>query len=153
MGNIRDIRIISSTRTGVKNISSSVETWGQLKDSISDFGDLSKMTAVVKETRVTLDNNEALLPEGTFTVYLSPKQIKAGSGNSVEIITALRDKLNSAFDELIEEIEDGNFDDDDDDDDLEEDYYPVAKSSAKATKKESDLTASDREFLASLKGV
>lgn len=133
---IREIRIISSTKTGVKTISSSAETWGQLKDSITDYGDLSKMTAVVKETRVTLADNEARLPEGSFTVYLSPKQIKAGgNGNSVEIITALRDKLNAAFNEILEEIEDGVYDDEEEEE------------------KSSDLTASDKEFLASLKNM
>lgn len=76
---IREVKIISSTRQGVKTLQSEATTFGQLKDSLSEYGDLSQMTVVVKETRNSLQHDEAVLPEGNFTIYLSPKQIKAGA--------------------------------------------------------------------------
>lgn len=137
---IREIKIISSTRQGVKTLNSEVETWGQLKDSLHDYGNLSSMTAVVKETRNSLQVDEARLPEGDFTLYLSPKQIKAGTNDrSVAILESLKDKLSEAIDEIILEIEDGDYD-----------HLSAGKSSKSSS---SEVSAEDRAMLESLKGI
>ena len=78
---IREIKVISSTRTTPKILNSEATTWGQLKDSLSDLGDMNAMTALVKETRNSLQLDDSALPEGPFTLYLSPKNIKAGGAN------------------------------------------------------------------------
>jgi hypothetical protein len=37
------------------------------------------MKAVIKETKVTLENELATLPEGEFTVFLFPNKVKSGT--------------------------------------------------------------------------
>lgn len=140
---IRGIKVLSSTKSGVKLIHSEATTWGQLKDSLREFGDLDKMAAVVKETRNSLQVDEALLPEGDFTLYLSPKQIKAGVSDekAIAIIESLKEKLNDACDAVIGEIEDGDY----------EDYSSGSKSSSSSSSTEID--AEDRKFLAELSSI
>ena len=75
----RTITVIGTTLSTPREYTTSASTWGQLKDLVSrDFGDTSNMSAVCKETRNTLDRNDALLPDGSCTVFLSQKKIKAG---------------------------------------------------------------------------
>lgn len=107
---LREIKVLSSTRSGVKTIYSEATTWGQLKDGLDEFGDLTKLSAVIKETKNSLQVDEAVLPEGAFTLYLSPKQIKAGNTREVQILEDLKSKFCDAVDEIIENIEDGEYD-------------------------------------------
>lgn len=132
---IRSIKIASSTKTSVQVLQSEAVTWGQLKDSLSDYGDLSKMTAMVKETRHTLQLDDAVLPEGDFTLYLSPKNIKAGSEKSVQILKDLKEGFIATIDEIIENIEEG-------------DYDHLSESKSKSVPK----SAEDENFLKKLAG-
>lgn len=113
---MRKILVISTTRSTPKEVWSDARTWGELKDAlVQDYGDVSKMRAVVKETKVDLAANEAELPSGDFTLFLSPKQIKAGNNvDIVNVLQALKDRWNTSIDEIIEDIEDGDYDEDED---------------------------------------
>ena len=104
----RKIIVVSTTRTAPKELYSSATTWGQLQEVLTEFGNVGSMRAVVKETKSDLVSKDAVLPEGDFTLFLTPKQIKAGFGtNIVSVLEALKTKFNDSIDELIEEIEDG----------------------------------------------
>ncbi len=107
---IRKIVVVSTTRTTPVVLNSSAETWGELQDAlVGQFGNVSALRAVVKETKNDLTSNDAVLPEGDFTLFLAPKQIKAGVGTDiVSVLEALKDKWISAIDEVIEEIEEGD---------------------------------------------
>lgn len=108
---IRTITVGSPT--GTKEYRSEAGTWGQFKDSLrGDFGDLEKMRAVVRETRTDLVSDGALLPEESFTLLLTTKQIKAGS-RDVDVIKVLREvneRFSQSIEEIIEGIEEGDYD-------------------------------------------
>ena len=105
----RKIIVVSTTKTTPSVIYSTSRTWGQLQNEISGtFGNVSSMRAVVKETKNDLSSSEAVLPEGDFTLFLTPKQIKAGFGvDVVSVLRALQTKWNDAIEEIIEEVEEG----------------------------------------------
>jgi hypothetical protein len=135
---LREIKVLSSTRGGVKTVYSEATQWGQLKDSLSEFGDISKMSAVIKETKNTLSVDDALLPEGDFTLYLSPKQIKAGNTREVQILEDLKSAFNDAVDEIIAGIEEGDYD-----------HLESARKGGKSSSEAID--DEDKAFLAGLK--
>lgn len=145
---IRQIIVVSTTKTQPKVLNSAASTWGQLQDALaSDFGNLSSMRAVVKETRNDLTSPEAVLPEGNFTLFLSPKQIKAGGVDLVAALEALKQKWNNAIDELIEEAEDGEYDSEDEDE--EEEYFTTSYKAKSAPVK--GISAEDKAILEQLK--
>lgn len=108
---LREITVASTTKSGAKKLQTEAVTWGQLKDSLrAEFGDLDKMRAVVRETRNDLASDDARLPEDDFTLLLSPRQIKAGSAlDIIAILRDVKDKFADSIDEIIEDIEDGNY--------------------------------------------
>lgn len=109
---LRKITVVSSTKSQPTELYSEATTFGQLKDVLNQFGSLDKLRAVVKESRATLEMEEAILPEGEFTLFLTPKQIKAGAIDIAGILSSLRDKISEAIDEVIEGVEDGEFGED-----------------------------------------
>lgn len=107
---IRKIIVVSTTRTTPKVLNSEAETWGELQDALaSDFGNVSSLRAVVKETKNDLTSSEAVLPEGDFTLFLAPKQIKAGGTDIKAILETLKERWNEAIDEIIDGIEEGEY--------------------------------------------
>ena len=107
----RVITVIGTTLSTPREYNTSVTTWGQLKDLISrDFGDISNMQAVCKETRNTMDRDDAILHEGNSVYFLSSRKIKAGGINIVELLEALKMEYNEAIDNVIEQVNDGLFD-------------------------------------------
>ena len=132
----RKIIVVSTTRTTPKVLYSEATTWGQLQDALTaDFGSVGAMRAVVKETKNDLGSTEAVLPEGDFTLFLTPKQIKAGVGvDIVSVLEALKEKWVDSIDELIEEVEDGQH----------------AGSVEGASKGSTSVSSEDEAFLAKL---
>lgn len=53
--------------------------WGQLQRELAQRGiSYSNMSVTVKETKVTLESDQAVLPTSDFTIFLFPKQVKSG---------------------------------------------------------------------------
>jgi len=75
---MRKINTYSTLTNAPGSVMSDATTWGQLKLQLGDLiqGD---MKAVIKETKVTLENELATLPEGEFTVFLFPNKVKSGA--------------------------------------------------------------------------
>jgi len=118
---VREVRVVHSTKP-LKKISTEADSWGQLKDSLLGYGNFDELNVVVRETKNALVLDDSVLPEGDFTIILSPKKVKAG-GNDVltSVLESLKEKISDAIDEIIEEIEDGDHgDDDEDEDDLDD---------------------------------
>lgn len=128
----RKIIVVSTTKTTPKVLYSEATNWRELQDSLGEFGNVSSMRAVVKETKNDLTSPEAVLPEGDFTLFLTPKQIKAGFGTDiVSVLESLRDKWNDAIDAIIEEVEEGQ-------------HQGSVQSAAKAT---TSVSNEDQDFL------
>lgn len=108
----RKIFIGSTQKASLVEVNSSATTWGDLKREIrGEFGDVQGMRAVIRHNRHDLESDGAELPEGEFTIVMSPKKVKAGhsSVDVTEILDALRRKFSNSIDELIDEVEDGDY--------------------------------------------
>jgi len=80
---MRKIKIYAAGSDGIKEIMSTATTWGQLKSEIQANQDTSyllanEMTVRVKETRNNLEDSNAILPTGEFTIFLSASKVKSG---------------------------------------------------------------------------
>lgn len=105
---LRTITIGSTNRSGVKQIQSEAVTWGQLKMALVDgFGDVGNMRAVIRETRTDLISDEAILPEESFTLLLTPKQIKAGvkDVDVKKILNDVKDAFVNGINDITDDIE------------------------------------------------
>jgi len=70
-----------ATRGGKKEkITTSAKTWGELKGEVSSAGfDVKKLHATESITKSNLVNDQALIPQQNFTLFLTPKETKSGS--------------------------------------------------------------------------
>ena len=108
---MRTIRVISTQSDRAQSVESAASTWGELQSALSGIiSNVNDMKAIVRETRVSLESPEALLPEGNFTVILSMKKIASGNETrySDSQLKELRTKLNNLFNDLLDEDEDEN---------------------------------------------
>ena len=80
MASRRKIIIYSQATSQSKEIESDATTWGQLKKAVEEaiMNSVTTVKAVVRETRNTLDNDDAVLPSGEFTIFLLPVKVKSG---------------------------------------------------------------------------
>ena len=78
----RIVKIYSSNADKILKCVSSATTWGELKTDLDRDGiEYEKNSVVVKENKTSLELDDALLPEGEFTLRLTPKNIKSGADN------------------------------------------------------------------------
>jgi hypothetical protein len=108
---MRNIRVISSQTNSAKTIQSSATNWGDLKNELANhFSGVSDMKAIVRDTRVTLEAADAVLPTGDFTIILSMKKIASGTENPFNttrykdaVLRDMQTKLNNIFEDLLNE--------------------------------------------------
>jgi len=106
---MRNIRVISPQSTSARTFESEATSWGALKEELSGtYSGISDMKAIVRETRNTLESDNASLPEGNFTVILSMKKIESGSGNRTRYtdsqIREIRTKLMNLLEDILEDV-------------------------------------------------
>ena len=78
--------LLWSPKTGKKEFSTSVSTWGELKTLLDQENiAYSGMKVIVGETKNTIETDEAVLPAGDFTLYFMVKKSKAGKRKRGEI--------------------------------------------------------------------
>lgn len=76
---MRTIKVFSTETSVLKEINSSATTWGELQTELKAANiDPSNMKGMVKESKTTLENTGAVLPEGNFTLFLTPTKVKSG---------------------------------------------------------------------------
>ena len=101
--------VVFSTKTNTsQSLISSSTTWGELRAEIPSLLN-EDMVATIVETRNQLVSMEAILPEGEFKLVLTPAKTKSGSESIdvASIIARLKEKFDEAFEDILEEIEDG----------------------------------------------
>lgn len=79
LDNSRVIRIFGAKIREILN--SNASTWQQLKDEIHiqfENVNLRNMKAVIASSKLLLEHPQALLPEGDFNLFVSPKKTKSG---------------------------------------------------------------------------
>jgi hypothetical protein len=109
----RNILVFSTQNDRKVTISSNATQWGELRDALeSEFKfDISKMNCVAKNSqgKTKLDFDETPLPAGEFNLFLMPKEVKSGAFDMAGALDDLRSKINSAFEEVIESIDAGEY--------------------------------------------
>lgn len=115
---MKTVKIFSTKTQKSESIETSATTWSELRSEILAKTSALKedMVASVFETKVTLVSDQAVLPTGNFTLVLTPAKTKSGGIDTAAIMASLRDKINEAFEEIIDEIENGDFGDSSGDD-------------------------------------
>ncbi len=105
----RKIVVFSTKTNKSSSVMSDATTWGEFKGEISSFLN-EEMVATIVETKNQLVSNEALLPEGEFKLVLTPAKTKSG-GEVIDIASVFaefREKVDRAFEEILESIENGD---------------------------------------------
>jgi hypothetical protein len=89
---IKEIIINQTSGAPALVVTTIAQTWEELKtELIQQNVNLSNVKAIIGETRVTLESNSAILPEGNFNLYLLPKKTK--SGMSKPVITPTKETI------------------------------------------------------------
>lgn len=76
----RKVTAVSTRDGGRKEVDTDVTTWGELKPLLEAEGmTTSNMKAMVRDTKQNLERDDAQLPTGDFTLFLTPGKVKSGS--------------------------------------------------------------------------
>jgi soluble cytochrome b562 len=74
----RQVTLFYTQSNERKTLNSTAQTWGELSNEIGES--FAKSKVVLQESRLTLENTEAQLPAEPFTLFVFPRQSKAGMG-------------------------------------------------------------------------
>ena len=77
----RIVRIVSSQFDRPRSIESKATTWKELQTEMiaqQDPIQFEEMSAVIRQTKVSLVDDNAMLPEDSFDLFLSPAKVKSG---------------------------------------------------------------------------
>lgn len=128
---MRVVTVFDTQTSGKRPHNSNATNWGQLR---RELGVDSNMKAVLREGRQTLENNEAVLPTGDFTIFLFPNKVKSGLDKErlKADIRELKNDITDAFNDLIADIDSGEYGEgssSSDDDELAEEAARIASGS------------------------
>jgi hypothetical protein len=105
---MRNVRIFSTITNNTIVIESAAQTLGELTAENSIIAEYlqGNVKAMVRETKNTLDNPEASLPEGEFTLFITPMNMKAGISannydNDNESIKLMLEDMTNELEEYI----------------------------------------------------
>ncbi len=75
----RKVTVVNPTTNQPVEIQTSATTWGQLQNDLATNNiPTSNMKGIVRETKVSLEATDAVLPEGEFSLFLFTAKNKAG---------------------------------------------------------------------------
>jgi len=110
---MRTVKVSTSGADGLIEVETAATTWAELKSDMEDAGiSTDGMKGVVRETKVSLEANDAQIPEGNFTVMLFTGKIKSGAFDHAQMMRDLRDSIENAYNEVIENIDCGAYGED-----------------------------------------
>lgn len=110
---MRTVKVSTSGADGLIEVVTEATTWAELKSDMEDAGiSTDGMKGVVRETKVSLEANDAQIPEGNFTVMLFTGKIKSGAFDHAQMMRDLRDSIENAYNEVIENIDCGAYGED-----------------------------------------
>lgn len=110
---MRTVKVSTSGADGLIEVVTEATTWAELKSDMEDAGiSTNGMKGVVRETKVSLEANDAQIPEGNFTVMLFTGKIKSGAFDHAQMMIDLRDSIETAYNKVIENIDCGAYGED-----------------------------------------
>lgn len=77
-GETRIITVFSQRDNSSKDVHTDVKTWGEFLQQNAQEFNLKNIRGVVRETKHVLEVDDAVMPEGNFTLFLFPKKVKSG---------------------------------------------------------------------------
>jgi hypothetical protein len=87
----REVTIYATRGGNMKKIMTSAQTWGELQPLVRREGfDLSSLLAAENITKTDLVNDLAVLPSGSFRLFLRPKQTKSGAPDRKECFAIIK---------------------------------------------------------------
>lgn len=91
---MRKIKVYSTNgRTNIDIETEAIDFGGLKRDLSSNNISYDGMRAVIGENKNTLEVDTAMLPDGDFTLFLTPKKIKSGAGERVEYYSRIKDLI------------------------------------------------------------
>lgn len=61
-------------------VQTTAETWGELKQKVREV-DFTNIKGVIRETKASLELDDAKLPNGKYTIFLLPQKVKSGNND------------------------------------------------------------------------
>jgi hypothetical protein len=114
---MRSITVFLQSKNKKERFDSSVTTWGELREVLESKGLLeSTLKYTMVPGKLTLESPLAELHNGDITIIATPISVKSGAVDLVQFMGSLREKVNDAFSEAIDELEAGDYGDPDDSD-------------------------------------
>lgn len=104
---MRTVTIFDTQSSSTRTHSSNATTWGQLKRELG-IGDNTK--GVLRQGKQTLQSSEAELPESDFFIFLFPDKVKSGF-DADAMVRDMKTAMTEVFDEILQNIEDGDYGD------------------------------------------
>ncbi len=93
----RKIDVIHTSSQEQVTRQTDIQTWGELKSYYPEIARMaSGMKAVVKETKVTLESDDSVLPTSNCVIYLTMGKVKAGK-------TPLPENVKKRIQELVDD--------------------------------------------------
>lgn len=113
---MRKVTVVNPQTNTPVEIQTESQTWADLKNDLRSKGiDPSNLKGHVRETKVSLEHDSAELPDTDFTLFLFVIKNKAGNTELAQMLIDLKqefiDALDTAFDNVIEKAEDGEYGD------------------------------------------
>ncbi len=107
---MRNVTVFIQSKNKKEKFNSAASTWGELREILDQKGLLeSTLKYTMVPGKVTLEAAGAELFNGDITIIATPISVKSGAVSILEVMGSLREKINDAFDELADEIENGDF--------------------------------------------
>lgn len=98
---------VASTKLGKKTtISTTASAWGELRPVLVEKGwfNASTMKAILLPDKVTLEHDEAVLPDGNFNIVIVPTKNDSGNDISEEEFNDFVEQMNELIDEFREKF-------------------------------------------------
>ncbi len=107
---MRTIEINTPGSDELKSIRTDATTWSELCRDLNNAGiSTTGMKGVVRGTQVTLEAGNAIIPDGAAMIYLFTAKVKSGGTDLSQMMQDLRDAMENAFNEIIENLDDGAY--------------------------------------------
>jgi hypothetical protein len=74
----RNLKIKLPGQVALKKFKINSSTFGELKEELIGKIDFSEKRVIIKETKLTLQDNDAVLPDYDFMLFLQPLKVKSG---------------------------------------------------------------------------
>lgn len=97
-----------SSRNGRNVLDTDARTWGEIKEAVGQFYDLSTLKAAESINKTTLESDAAVLPTEDFTIFLRPKNVKAGN---INLLLDMRQQLQVMSNTVESLIREANYND------------------------------------------